>query len=429
MKKSLFVVLMILLCSAAMVFAAGSKQETQGPVTLELWSSLTGAKANTFDSQVAKFNGSRTDIAVKVVHQGGYDIVRQKMAAAANAKALPQIIIADYIDVDRWAQMGILYPIKDIVSKETIDDYYPSMLLDLTYKGTLYAIPYNRSTQGFYVNNDLIRQAGLSGPAKTWQQFESDARLLKQRLGADYYYGYAFFNQFLFDAISYTWNAAISTPDGKILLNSPEQVAMMEYFQRLYRENLLLMQPVLVGGFQEQHGAFLDGRVVSVFQTTSFLPTAASTLDSDWSFEYIPAGPGGNAITIGGGNLTVSATVNPRQLEAAKIFFEYMSSLDVVAQFFIETANMPVRRSALERGDIKQYIATNPSAKTMLDQLQFGRPAPSVTKNIGDVFNRVNDIITRIVYEGQNAKTVLDEYTKQFQGDFDELIASGEFIY
>jgi sn-glycerol 3-phosphate transport system substrate-binding protein len=293
----------------------------------------------------------------------------------------------------------------------------------------LYAIPYNRSTQGFYVNNDLIRKAGLPGPAKTWRQFEADARTLKQKLGAEYYYGYAFFHQFLFDAISYTWNAAISSPEGKILLNSPEQIAMMEYFQKLYRENLLLMQPVLVGGFQEQHGAFLDGKVVSVFQTTSFLPTAVEMLDSDWSFEYIPAGPGGHAITVGGGNITVSSTVTEVEKAAVKKFLEYISSLDVVAQFFIETGNMPVRRSSLGRGDIKEYIAKNPSAQTMLDQLEFGRPAPSLTKNIGDVFSRVNDIVTRIVYEGHNAKTVLDEYTKQFQADFDELIANGEFIY
>ena len=430
MKKYLICFLMIVLIQVVTIYAGpGRDTGGGGPVSLEFWSSLTGARVNTFDDQVAQFNAREQNASVNVIHQGGYNIVRHRMAAAANARALPQLVIVDYIDVAGWAQMGLLYPVSNILPRELVNDYYPSMLIDLYYEGDLYAIPYNRSTQAMFVNNDLLREAGLSGPARTWQQFESDARTLRQRLGTDYYYGYAFFHQFLFDAISLSWNAAISSPDGRILLNSPEQIAMMEYFQRLHQERLLLMQPVLVGGFQEQHGAFLDGRVASVFQTTSFLPVADDMLDSDWSMEYMPAGPAGNAITIGGGNIALTSGVNNNELDAARRFLEHMSSPDLVAQFFIQTGNIPVRQSVMQRNDIQSILRANPSARVMMDQLQFGRPVPSLTKNLGDVFNRVNDIISLIILEGRDARTVLNEYTRQFQLEFDELIANGEFIF
>lgn len=429
MKK--LIVAMLIVSSVFSVWAGGaseSKSAGSGPVTIELWSSLSGTKANVFDSQVARFNSSQNDVVVNVIHQGGYNILRQKVAAAANARNMPDMLICDYIDVAYYAQLGLLRSLEGLFSDELISDYYESMLVDLRYDGTLYAIPYNRSTQGFYVNNDVLKEAGIDRVAATWDEFLEDAKKFKE-LGSDYYYGYAFFNQFLFDAIAYTWGADISTPDGEVRLNSPEIVEMMTYFQQMYNDGLLLMPPALVGGFEELNGAFLSGNVATVFQTSSFAPTAEQILDCDWSFEFIPAGEGGNAITIGGGNFAICSGTSDEEVAAAVKFLEFMSSEDIVTEFFMETGNLPIRKSIMERDDVKNYLEENPSYQTMLDQLEYGKPAPSITKNIRDVFNRVNDMMSRIILNGEDPKTVLDEYTAEFQAEIDEQKSLGEFIY
>lgn len=446
MKKKLFVVMAIF--AAAMMLVACSKSGTSSdaattatatttaatetgssePVTVELWSSLSGTKASVFDKQVAAFNESQSDVVVNVIHQGGYTILRQKVAAAANAHNLPDMLICDYIDVPYYAQLGLLSSLEGLLSEDLISDYYPSMLIDLKYDGELYAIPYNRSTQGFSVNNDLLREAGIDRVAATWDEFLEDAKKIKS-LGDDYYYGYSFFNQFIFDAIAYSWGAEISTQDGEVLLDSPEIVDLMTYFQQMNNEGLLLMPPALVGGFEELNGAFLDGHVATVFQTSSFAPTAESLLDCDWSFEFIPAGKGGNAITIGGGNLAITSGVTEEEKQACLKFFEFMSSPDIVKEFFMETKNLPVRMSVLDEPDVQEYLAANPAYQKMLDQLEFGRPVPSVTKNILDVFNRENDMMSRIILNNEDAKTVLEEYTALFQSEIDEAKSFGEFIY
>lgn len=441
MKKKLLIVmaviaavLMLTACSKsgssseATTSASEPAKSTSSPVTVELWSSLSGTKANVFDKQVAAFNESQSDIIVNVIHQGGYTILRQKVAAAANAHNLPDMLICDYIDVPYYAQLGLLSSLEGLLSDDLIADYYPSMLIDLKYDGELYAIPYNRSTQGFYVNNDLLREAGIDRVASTWDEFLEDAKKIKS-LGDNYYYGYSFFNQFIFDAIAYSWGAEISTQDGEVLLNSPEIVDLMTYFQQMNNDGLLLMPPALVGGFEELNGAFLDGHVATVFQTSSFAPTAESLLDCDWSFEFIPAGDGGHAITIGGGNLAITSGVTETEKQACLKFFEFMSSPEIVKEFFMETKNLPVRMSILEEQDVKDYLAANPAYQKMLDQLEYGRPVPSVTKNILDVFNRVNDMMSRIILNNEDAKTVLDEYTALFQSEIDEAKSFGEFIY
>ena len=161
-------------------------------------------------------------------------------------------------------------------------------------------------------------------------------------MGKGTYYGYAFFHQFLWDGIAYTWGAQVATADGKVLLNAPEVVDMMTFFRKMLQDDLLAVQPVLVGGFEEQNGAFISGKVASVFQTTSFTPTAVGLLKFDWQFAPLPAGKGGNAITLGGGNFAItSKAANP---EAAAKFLQYITGPQIAAEFYMQTGNLPVRR-------------------------------------------------------------------------------------
>ena len=428
MKRSI-TMLIVLLAALASVFAGGEKEAAaEGPVEIEIWSALKGNKQKTLDSQIAQFNASQDDIVVTCIPQGGQAILRQKVAAAVGAGNMPEMITCDYLDVAYYAQLGLLQPITDALSEEVIADYYPAMLADLMYDGELYALPYNRSTQGFFVNNDLLRKAGIDHAATTWDEFREHAEKMKE-LGDDYYYGYAFFHQFLFDGIAYTWGADISTPDGEVRLDSPEMVEMMSYFQKMYQDGLLLMQPVLVGGFEEQNGAFLDGKVATVFQTSSFMPTAEAMLKYDWSFEFVPAGKGGNAITIGGNNFAITSQAGEREVEAAKKFLEFMSSPELAVDFFLNTGNLPTRRSTMDDPEMQKFLLENPDYARVVEQLEFGKAAPSTTKNIRDVFNRVNDMISRIILSGEDVKSVLSLYDREFQAEFDELKANGEFIY
>ena len=430
MKRSI-TMLVVLLAALATVFAGGAAEEPaaqEGPVSIEIWSALKGGKAKTLDAQVAEFNASQDEVIVTVVSQGGQSILRQKIAASAQAHNMPAMITCDYLDVAYYAQLGILQPVTEALSEEVIADYYPAMLADLYYDGELYAIPYNRSTQGFFVNNDLLREAGIDHAAQNWDEFRAHSEKMRE-LGSEYYYGYAFFHQFLFDAIAYTCGADISTPDGEDRLNSPEMVEMMTYFQKMYQDGLLLMQPVLVGGFEEQNGAFLDGKVATVFQTSSFMPTAEAMLKYDWSFEFVPAGKGGNAVTIGGNNFAITTQASEAQVEAANKFLQFMASTDLAVDFFLNTGNLPTRMSTMDDPKMQQFLAENPNYAKVVEQLQYGKAAPSTTKNIRDVFNRVNDMISRIILSGEDVKTVLDAYTAEFQAEFDELKANEEFIY
>jgi sn-glycerol 3-phosphate transport system substrate-binding protein len=275
---------------------------------------------------------------------------------------------------------------------------------------------------------DLLRKAGINAAPKTWTEFRAQAEQFAKAMGKGYYYGYAFFHQFLWDGIAYTWGAQVATPEGKVLLNAPESVDMMQYFRTMYTDELLAMQPVLVGGFEEQNGAFIQGKVASVFQTTSFTPTAVGLLKFDWAFVPLPAGKGGNAITLGGGNFAITSSATKAEAEAAGKFLQYITSPHIAAEFYMETGNLPVRKSVLGLPQIAEFHKKNPNYARMMDQMAYGKAAPSTTKNIRDVFNRMNDVISRIILKGDDAKKTLDAATKEFQAEIDELKATGAFL-
>lgn len=418
-----------LLLACVMVLSMVGTALAETPVQIEIWSPLTGAKAATFDALVAAYNESQSDVVVTCVHQGGYDVVRQKMAGAKNAGNMPEMVVADYIDVPLYVQRDLLLPMNNVLSQEVLDDFFPGMMVDLTVDGTVYAVPYNRTTQGFIVNKDLLKEAGIDRVAATWDEFYEDAVKFKQAMGEGYYYSYAYFNQYIFEAIAYSFGCTIATPDGTAMLTEDKMVDLFQFFRKMYEEDLIAMVPTTSGGFSDQHSTFLEGKVATVFQSSSFIPSAQTLLECDWSFEYVPAGEGGHAVTIGGTNLAVTTAATEEEQAACKNFIEYVTSPENCAKVFVETANLPVRQSVLELDSVKEFMAANSFTDNLLSQMQYARNASCVTKNIGSVFASVSDMIVRLIYNGENIEDTLAEYNDLFQEEFDEDKLDGAFIY
>lgn len=425
MSKRILGTLLAMVMLLSMMVSGASAETTQ----IEIWSPLTGAKATTFDELVASYNESQADVNVTIVHQGGYDVVRQKMAASFNANNMPQMVLADYIDVPLYVQRNMILPMGDVLDAEVMADFFPGMLVDLTVDGTVYAVPYNRTTQGFIANRDLLAEAGINRVAATWDEFYEDAVAFKAAMGDDYYYSYAYFNQYIFEAIAYSFGATIATPDGTAMMTEDKMVGLFEFFHKMYEEDLIVMVPTTSGGFSDQHSTFLEGKVATVFQSSSFIPSAQTLLDCDWSFEYVPAGEGGHAVTVGGTNLAVTAAATEAQQAACKNFIEYVTSPENCAKVFIETANLPVRQSVLELDSVKEFMAANEFTTNLLGQLQYARNASAVTKNIGSVFASVSDMIVRLIYNGEDIPATLEEYNEMFQEEFDEDKLDGSYIY
>lgn len=428
-KRRIALVLVLLLGVFPHLAAAGQEESSvTETVEIELWSLLTGDKAEILDTQAQAFNESQSEVYVNVIHQGGYNPTKEKIIAATIAGNLPPVIMVDYMEVPFYAQNGVIVSLEKFLSKDIRADFLPGLLKDLTVNGEIYGLPYNRSTQGLYINKDLMAKAGLSEAPKSWDEYKEQAVKIKA-LGDDYYYGYSYFHQWIFDAICYSWGNPISTEDGDITFNQNNVVEMMTYFQQMEKDGYMLMPPTTSGGFEEQKGAFVEGKVATIFESTSWLNTMSNVVDFDWDFGYIPAGDGGYSVTIGGGNFAITNQVSEKEQEAAAKFLLYITAAEQSAEFHINTGYMPTRYSVLELPAVKQFHSENPEYLVSVKQTEYAKPSSASTRNIKSIWWRMTQGLQRIAIGGEDPKTVLDELAAEFQTEIDELKENGEFVY
>jgi multiple sugar transport system substrate-binding protein len=171
------------LCLAATLAAcgsgSGSDQSTSGPVTLTYWSGFTGGDRGTYESLVAQFNSTHSDIKVKMDEQP-WDSLAQKLPTALASGSGPDIATPDYNvgTIRQYITNGLAAPLDELIGagpNQIPAGALPKTITDaFTVNGHLYAAPANFATLLLYYNKDLLSAAGLTPPT-TMQELRDDA--------------------------------------------------------------------------------------------------------------------------------------------------------------------------------------------------------------------------------------------------------------
>ncbi|NCB02796.1 MAG: extracellular solute-binding protein [Spirochaetia bacterium] len=167
-KRSIILLLIIVLVGQSLgsLFAAGASEAAPtGPVKIVYWRSLTGVAGDIQDELVAKFNASQDKVIVEAQFQGAYADLIQKLLAGLAAGEVPDVVLLDSPFVTLFAKDGVLFNLDDLVKKDKtsfdLKNYIPGLLEDGYYDGSLYALPFMRSTPLLYVNGDMLAESGL----------------------------------------------------------------------------------------------------------------------------------------------------------------------------------------------------------------------------------------------------------------------------
>ena len=81
-----------------------------------------------------------------------------------------------------WAEKGWLHPIKDLKHDYEVSDIISSIKDDLSYKNTLYALPFYAESSMTYYRKDLFEAAKINMPSQpTWSQIYAMAKKLNNK--------------------------------------------------------------------------------------------------------------------------------------------------------------------------------------------------------------------------------------------------------
>lgn len=418
--KFLLIGVMIVLLTSVTGFAQ------EEPIQIEFWSLLPGVQAEILQGHIAQFNDQHDNIEVTYISQGGYAELQQKLLASVSAGNTPAVTMVDYGFVPLYAQNGVFAPLNQFFTEEDEADFIPGLLADLTYQGEIYALPYNRSTQGFYYNADLLAEFDLE-PAQTWEEFAEQARAI-HAANPEYYGGYAYANAWEFTPVILSWGGRINDEECNVTLNEPEVIAAINFFKELNAEGAMTLPNALDGPLEEVNSDFVQGRVAYLIKSTSWLTRLDSVVDFNWDFTMMPAGPEGRFVTNGGANLAISAATPPEVQAASWELIKYLTDTEQTGEFHVSTGYMPVRYSALELPAVQELHAEFPRYRLSVDQLEYATATSCVARNVTQYVTVVNEALQRVWISGEDAQTVFDQLTSDLQKVIDDMKANGTLV-
>ncbi len=387
------------------------------PVAITVWFPLPtgGPLKEAMDDLVARFNSGQTDVKANLELTGDYGQNYQKLQTAIVAGTPPDAAMMELMQIPEFAQAGVLAPLDDWAKQPDFNfpDIAPALLGNSYWRGQLYALPWQRSTTMMYYNIDAFKEAGLPefSPPATWDDAQRLGPKLTVRQGTQItrYAIEGNFNQdWLFEGLVYSYGGKVISDDGRrAVFNEAPAVRALAMLRDLSkRDRTLNVNP----NFSQIIENFIAGRTAMIVHSSFALSIITNNARFRWSVAPIPAGPAGSVHNAGGGNFVLFAKTTPQRQRAAWEFLKWMTSPANTAFYSMRSGYLPVRVSAVENPQLKEYYRAYPMAKKSLEiSLRYGRGRMVVQNVEKGVRQFLNPALEAVLLGSADPQQALDD--------------------
>ncbi|GGZ70475.1 extracellular solute-binding protein [Streptomyces echinoruber] len=340
------------LALAATACGGGSDSDgkADGPVTLTWWDTSNGTnEAPTYRALVKDFEKANPGIKVKYVNVP-FDQAQNKFDTAAGSQGAPDVLRSEVGWTPAFAKKGYFLPLDGTEALAEQGKFQPSLIKQAQYEGKTYGVPLVTDTLALVYNKELLKKAGISAPPKTWDELKSDAAKVKDKTGADGYWGstQAYYAQtFLYGEGTDTVDAGAK----KITVNSAPAKKAYGTWLSLFSGKGLHKADTTADAYAHIQDAFTSGKVAMIIQgpweITNFYKGAAFKDKANLGIATVPAGSTGKAgAPTGGHNLSVYAGSDKAHQQAALKFVKFMTSAKSQETIALKNSTLPTRSDA-----------------------------------------------------------------------------------
>jgi multiple sugar transport system substrate-binding protein len=398
--------------------------DTAEPVTVDVWfHSGKGEERDVLDAQVTTFNEMQDEVIVNAIQlpEGSYN---DQVNSAALAGDLPCLLDFDGPFLYNYAWAGYLQPLDDFVSAEVKNDFLPSIIAQGTYGGKLYSLGTFDSGLSIWANRSYLEAAGVRIPTSiedAWDMDEFMAALdavmaldeveyaidFKLNYGAGEWQSYGFapilqsFGGDLIDRSDY------QSADG--VLNGPEAVAAMEWFQSLFEDGYAIASPA---GDDDFHGSKI----------------AAMAWVGHWMYGPHTEGLGDDAILIpmpklgdkavtGMGSWNWGLTSTCENPAAAYKFLEFITTPEEILHMTNANGAVPARKSAIAQSEL---FGEGGLLNIFVQQLEGGVALERPVTPAYPVITSSFDTAIRNIVTGADVQTELDNAVEAIDQDIED---------
>ena len=324
----------------------------------------------------------------------------------------PDIIGHGILSVAARVEAGHYVPITDFFNNwEGRDDLLPSLLANGYYRGEVYGLAYSATPFVFAYRRDLLEQAGLPGPPRTWDELREYAEILTQRdsAGNITVAGFAFprdagnfvdFDVFVFG------NGGRFFYNDRLMMNTPDKYEAFSFLIPLVNNFNL---PFSAGDVNP----FIMGSAAMTLINNVALHPMLNNPDFDGLVgiampPYNANNPNARQMTFSGSNMFFIGR-DSQHPDKAFSFIEFALSVDEVLNRAREI-NIPVTRASAADAFIEMDEMNAIRAQAVANGIGMPRVTWSAT------FQRVrNEMVQEILYGGGDIQAVLDRAQEELE--------------
>lgn len=378
----------------ALVIAVLAAPAAAEPVHITFWHGAGGEHGVVLEQLVDAFNASQDEIVVEAAHQGGYGTLMQKLLASVAAGDPPTMSWS----YNNWTTQLIdgeaVVPMQAFVddpqlgySAEELADFYPAFIKANSWDGVLYSLPFNKSVQVLYYNQELLDQAGVDVPT-TMDELADAVRQVYQVTGVP---GMAF------DPSIDTFSTYFRPFGGEWLNDNREPIFHGEAGVRA----LEFMRELVDEGAAYAYDGYIDdefnrGNVAMFIHSNGTIPWVRDGASFAWGTAPVPVGDRAASL-VAGLDLVIFATASKEQQQAAWAFTKWLLTPEQNARWTSSAGYLPVRRSTLDTQIMQAYLAEAPhesaSGVDSLERLVFDPADPAWNDMRGFVTEAVEKVL------------------------------------
>jgi sn-glycerol 3-phosphate transport system substrate-binding protein len=394
--KRLFAFLLAALCFAAAAARADTTLTFYYPIA------VGGPLTKVIDGYARQFEAEHPGIKVNPIYAGNYDDARIKALAALKAGQSAPLSVLFSIDIYELLEQDAIVAWDEVAAsaddKAWLKSFYPALMMNGTYKGKVYGIPFQRSTIVLYWNKDAFKEAGLdpNKPPASWNEMVQMAqKLVKKdaqgnvvRWGVEVpSTGYAYW---MFQAFARQNGQDLMNRDGnRTNYAHPDVIAALQYWRDLGAKHKVMPEGTVEWGTLRQ--AFTEGKTAMMWHTTGNLTAVKDSAKFAFGVAMLPASKQRGSPT-GGGNFYLFKKTTPEERKAALAFVKWMTAPERAADWSMATGYVATRPDAYATPKLKSYAAEFPPAVVARDQFQYATPELS-TFQTGRVRKLLDDAI------------------------------------
>ncbi|MDY4491719.1 ABC transporter substrate-binding protein [Schaalia hyovaginalis] len=298
-----------------------------GVVSLEFWHGYTEADGKVLDSLVEEFNASHPGVTITPVTKPWGTLLDTALPALTAGEG-PHIMALPPENIPTYASKGALVPLDEWYSSAEggVSRLNEQAIATGDADGKRYGAPLSFTPLTMFYNKAMFDAAGVAVPT-TWDEWVDAAKRLtvdEDGDGKPEIYGLALQDNAtvgngVWMSLLKSGGGDVVDPQGKVVVDSPENLATLEYWSRAVVEDKI--SPTGLTGVNGDE-LFKSGKVAMTLGGP-WLATVAQEAGIDYGIATLPAGPAGIKASALAVDMSITARAEEKERAAALEFFSW----------------------------------------------------------------------------------------------------------